>query len=87
MGGKELWKEIIIVILVIVEILKLILEIINKITKNKMKKILEQIVEILVETNKVVNFDLAIVKLLVLYDYSADKSSGNTRLFLYVQHP
>lgn len=59
MGGKELWKEIVIVILVIVEIL--ILEIItNKITKNKMKKILEQIVEILVKTNKVVNFNLAI---------------------------
>lgn len=59
MGGKELWKEIVIVILVIVEIL--ILEIItNKIIKNKMKKILEQIVEILVKTNKVVNCSLAI---------------------------
>lgn len=55
MGGKELWKEIIILILVIVEILIAILEliIVDKIIKNKMK-ILE-IIENLVKTNKVVN--------------------------------
>ncbi len=49
MGGKRLWKKIII-ILVIVEILIIILETIKKIIK-----ILEVIVENLVETNKLVN--------------------------------
>ncbi len=49
MGGKRLWKKIII-IHVIVEILIIILETIKKIIK-----ILEVIVENLVETNKLVN--------------------------------